>query len=697
MSLVRYEIDGDIAVITIDSPPVNCLSHAVRSGLIDALDQADLDSVIRAVVLIGAGRVFCAGADISELGSPLALAEPTFYGTVLGMLDAMSKPVVAAINGVALGGGLELALGCNYRLAAPGTKLGLPEVKLGIMPGAGGTQRLPRAIGLERALSMTLSGEPVRAEEFVGTELVREIVASDLRTAAVVFARSVAADRPLPRLRDRNVEHPYSAALLQFARGTVKGNRRALPGALPIIDAIDAAVNKKFDQGIQTELALFKALSESTEAKALQHAFIAERNAEKIDNLPADTIPREIRTAAVIGAGTMGVGIAMCFADAGIPVTILESQQDALDRGLTQIRVTYEAALKRGRLNEEQFAKRLALVQTTLSYQEIGDADIVVEAVFEDLSVKEKVFTRLDEVMKVGAILATNTSSLDINQIALFTKRPQDVVGTHFFSPANIMRLLEVVRGTKTAPDVLAAVMKLAKKIRKTTVVAGVCDGFIGNRIMDEYLRQALFLLDEGALPWQVDKALEKFGMAMGPFRVLDVVGNDVPWAVRKRRYIERPEWVSSRVADKLCERGLFGQKTGRGWYRYEPGVRDPQINPEVMQLIEEHAATLGLKRRKISDEEIVGRCIYAMINEGARILEEGIAQRASDIDVVYLCGYGFPARCGGPMFYADTVGLGNVVRSMRRYARNPYGDARFWEPAALLARLASEGSAFTK
>lgn len=697
MSLVRYEIDDDIAVVTIDSPPVNCLSQGVRSGLVDALDLADIDPTVRAVVLIGSGKAFCAGADISELGSPLAFAEPTFYGTVLGMLDSMSKPVVAAINGIALGGGLELALGCNYRIAALGVKLGLPEVKLGFMPGGGGTQRLPRAIGLERALNMTLSGDPVRAEDCAGTELVCEIIAGDLRTAATTFARNIAADRPLPRLRDLKVDHPHAAALLQFARGTVKSNRHALPGAMPIIDAIDAAVTKKFDQGMQTELALFMALSESTEAKALRHGFLAERNSEKIDDLPIGTVAREIRTAAVIGAGTMGGGIAMCFADAGIPVKILEVQQEALDRGLAQIRRNYEASLKRGKMSEEQFAQRLDLIESTLSYQDIANADIVVEAVFEELSVKEKVFTQLDAVMKEGAILATNTSSLDVNQIAAFTKRPQDVVGAHFFSPANIMRLLEVVRGVATSPEVLVSIIKLARRLRKTTVIARVCDGFIGNRMLEEYLRQALFLLDEGALPWQIDKALEKFGMAMGPFRMLDVVGNDVPWAVRKRRYIEQPEKIYSKIADKLCEQGWFGQKTGRGWYRYEPGDRVPQTDPEVARLIEDHSASLGLVRRKISDEEIVGRCIYSMVNEGAKILEEGVAQRASDIDVVYLSGYGFPARRGGPMFYADTVGLGNVVRTMRRYARNLYGDADFWEPATLLARLASEGKVFTK
>ena len=697
MSLVRYETDGDIAVITIDSPPVNCLSHGVRSELVDALDRADIDTSIRAVVLTGSGKAFSAGADISELGSTLAYVEPTFYGTVLGILDAMSKPVVAAINGVALGGGLELALGCNYRIAAPDTKLGLPEVKLGFMPGAGGTQRLPRAVGLERALNMTLSGDPIRAVDCAGTELVREIVNGDLRSGAIDFARRIAADRPLPRLRDLKVEHPHAAALLQFARSTVKSNRSAQPGAMPIIDAIDAAVNKKFDQGMQIELALFMALSESTDAKALCHAFLAERNSEKIDNVPAGTIPREILTAAIIGAGTMGAGIAMCFADAGIPVIILEVQQEALDRGLAQIRRNYEASLKRGKMSEEQFAQRLDLIKSTLSYQDIATADIVVEAVFEELSVKEKVFTQLDAVMKEGAILATNTSSLDVNRIAAFTKRPQEVIGTHFFSPANIMRLLEVVPGTKTAPDVLAGVMKLAKKLRKTTVVAGVCDGFIGNRMLEEYLRQALFLLEEGALPWQIDNVLEKFGMAMGPFRMLDVVGNDVPWSVRKRHYIEYPDKIYSKVADKLCEQGWFGQKTGRGWYRYEPGARTPQTSPEVAQLIEEHSVSLGIVRRKISDEEIVGRCIYAMINEGAAILEEGIAQKASDIDVVYLSGYGFPVRRGGPMFYADTVGLGNIIRTMSRYARNPYGDACFWEPVALLARLATEGRFFTK
>lgn len=697
MNLVRYEINSDVAIITIDSPPVNCLSHKVRIGLVDAFDLADIDPVIRAVVLTGSGKVFCAGADISELDSTLALAEPSFQKAIIGTLEAMSKPVVAVINGAALGGGLELALACHYRIAAPGVKLGLPEVKLGFMPGGGGTQRLPRAIGLERALNMALSGESVLVDDCVDSKLVQEIVKGDMRSSAIEYARRVAADRPLPRLRDLKVEHPHAAALLQFARSTVKSNRRALPGAMPIIDALDAAVSKKFDQGVETELALFMALSESTDAKALRHAFFAERNSEKIDGLPVGTIPREIRSAAIIGAGTMGGGIAMCFADAGIPVKILELQQEALDRGMANIRGNYGASLKRGKLSEEQFNLRMGLIQTTLSYQDISDADIVVEAAFEELSVKEKIFSQLDAVMKPGAILATNTSSLDVNRIAMFTKRPADVVGTHFFSPANVMRLLEVVRGVKTAPDVLAGVLKLARTLRKTSVVSGVCDGFIGNRMLEEYLRQALFILEEGALPWQIDKALEKFGMAMGPFRMLDVVGNDVPWAIRKRHYSEHPERIYSKVADKLCELGWFGQKTGRGWYRYEPEIRDPQPDQEVARLIEEHSASIGLSRRKISDEEIIGRCIYALANEGAALLKEGIAQRASDIDVVYLSGYGFPAHRGGPMFYADTVGLVNVVRSMRRYARFPHGDQLFWQPAALLAQLASEGKTFTK
>ncbi len=696
MSFVRYEQDRDVAVMTMDNPPVNCLCHEVRRGLADALDRADLDPAVRAVVLTGSAKAFSAGADIGELDSHLAFAEPDQNELVTSILERMSKPVVAALSGLALGGGLELALGCHYRVAAPGTRLGLPEVKLGFIPGGGGTQRLPRAVGLERALNMMLSGAHHRAEEFSATPLVQEIVEGDLVAGAIAFARRVADERPLSRLRDCRVDHPHAAPLLRYARSAVASNRSAPAAARSIVEAVEAAVNKPFDQGMQTEISLFMALSASTEAKALRHAFFAERNAARIDGLAADTPVREIRSAAVVGAGTMGSGIALCFADAGIPVKLLDQRQELLDKGMAAIRRTYEAAMKRGRLSEARSAELLALIQPTLSYQEIAGCDLVIEAAFEEFPIKEQIFRQLDRVMKQGAILASNTSTLNLNRIAACTGRPADVIGTHFFNPANVMPLLEVVRGGATSDELLASVINLGRRLRKTPVVAGVCDGFIGNRMIDAYLRQAMFLLDEGALPWQVDKALERFGMAMGPFRMCDIVGNDVMWAVRKRHYVEQPELICSRVADRLCEQGRFGQKSGRGWYRYLPGVREAQADQEVALLIGEHSAGIGLVRRKIADDEIVGRCIYALVNEGAAILEEGIAQRASDIDLVYLAGYGFPARRGGPMFHADSVGLGAIVRAMKRYALNPYGDARFWEPAPLLARLAAEGKKFT-
>ena len=485
-------------------------------------------------------------------------------------------------------------------------------------------------------------------------------------------------------------------AYFQFARNMVKGMAKNFPAPAKCVDAVEAAVKRKFDDGMAYERELFTALMFTPECKALRHAFFGERAASKIPDVPEDTPQRGIRKVAVIGAGTMGGGISMNFLNAGLPVVMLEMKQEALDRGVATIRKNYDNQVKKGKLKQDKLDARMALLSTTLDYADIADADMVIEAVFEDMGVKEKVFKKLDEVMKPGAILASNTSTLDLDQIAAFTSRPQDAVGTHFFSPANVMKLLEVVRGAKTAKDVLATVMALAKKIRKTAVVSGVCDGFIGNRMIEQYSRQAGFLLEEGCTPQQVDKAIEKFGFAMGPFRMGDLAGNDIGWAIRKRRYVEHPDMRYSKTADLLCEMGRYGQKTGAGWYDYQPGKRDAIPSAAVVEMIEKHRAELGITPRRISDDEIVHRLVYSLVNEGAKILQDGIASKASDIDMVYLTGYGFPLHRGGPMCYADQQGLFNVVQTMKRFAANPHDDASFWQPAPLLARLAAEGKSFT-
>ncbi len=687
-----YQAHGDIAVITLANPPVNGLGHATRAGIVDGVSRALDDAAIKAIVLVGEGKGFSGGADIREFNTPKALQEPSLH-TVIRVVESAHKPVVAAIHGLAMGGGLELALGCHYRVAAAGAQIALPEVKLGILPGAGGTQRLPRVLGLERALNMIVSGTTVMSEKLAATKLFDRMIEGELLAGALAFARSVADQRPLPKVRDIRIEHPNAEGYLQFARNTVRAVAGPFPAPLQCVEAVAAAVSKKFDEGLKIERELFLALVQTTESKALRHAFFAERAASKIPDVPADTPLRPIRSAAVIGAGTMGGGIAMNFVNAGIPVTMLEMKQEALDKGLATIRKNYENSMKKGKLTQEQLDQRMGLITGTLSYEAIGGADIVIEAVFEDMAVKEKVFTKLDEVMKPGAILASNTSTLDVDKIAAFTQRPQDVIGTHFFSPANVMKLLEIVRGAKTAKDVLATVMDLAKKIKKTGVVSGVCDGFIGNRMVEQYIRQAGFLLEEGCLPAQVDKAIEKFGFAMGPFRMSDLAGNDIGWYIRKRRYVEKPEVTYSKIADKLCEQGRFGQKTSAGWYDYKPGDRKAYPSDDVNQMIVAHSAEIGVPRRKVSDEEIVERLVYALVNEGAHILEEGIALRASDIDMVYLTGYGFPLFRGGPMFYADTAGLSNVLMAIRQYAKGQHPEA--WKPAPLLERLAAEGKGF--
>ena len=690
-----YQLHGSVAVITLNNPPVNGLGHPTRSAIVEGISRAENDAAVSAIIITGAGKAFCGGADIKEFNSPKAFAEPSLH-TVINVIENASKPVVAAIHSVCMGGGLELALGCHYRVASAGAQIALPEVKLGILPGAGGTQRLPRVVGLELALNMIVSGTTILSEKLAKTALFDELVDGDiakLMDAAHNFATKMAAVRPLPRVRDRKVDYPNYEAFLQFSRNTVRAMAGPFPAPLQCVEAVAASVTKKFDDGIAFERDLFLALVQSTESKALRHAFFGERAASKVPDVPEDTPTRPIKSVAIIGAGTMGGGIAMNFANAGIPVKLLEMKQEALEKGLGTLRKNYENTLKKGKLTQEKFDQRVALISGTMDYADIANADMVIEAVFEDMGVKEQVFKKLDEVMKPGAILASNTSTLDLDKIASFTKRPADVIGTHFFSPANVMKLLEIVRGKETAKDVLATTLALSKKIKKTGVVSGVCDGFIGNRMIEQYSRQAGFLLEEGCLPEQVDKAVEKFGFAMGPFRMGDLAGNDIGWYIRKRRAIDSPDIVYSKTADLLCEMGRFGQKTGAGWYDYKAGDRKAYPAQIVNDMIIQHSATLGLARRKISDQEIVERLVYALVNEGAAILEEGIATRASDIDMVYLTGYGFPLHRGGPMFYADTVGLVNVIAAMAHYAKGRNGE--MWKPAALMVKLAGEGRGF--
>jgi 3-hydroxyacyl-CoA dehydrogenase len=698
MTSVTTTRNGSVAVIAFGEPPVNSLGAATRRELAQAIENANADTGVVAIVLTGNRGMFSAGADITEFGGPAMLRTPNLHDLNL-VVEGSTKPVVAAIDGNCLGGGLELAMCCHYRVATEGAKLGLPEVKLGLLPGAGGTQRLPRLVGVENALNVILGGEPVPAKLFKGSPLLDALVPGDVVEAAVKLATEKAAELAkggkLPKARDLRIREPNLEGLLGFARTMVKGSFAAYPAPLKILDAVEAAATKRFDEGALVEKQLFGELMLTPVSRALRHAFFAERATVKIPDVPESTPVREIRSAAVIGAGTMGSGIAITFMNAGIPVHLLEVKQEALEAGVKRVREYYEGQVKKGRLKPEQAAEKAKLLMPTLSYDDLANCDIVIEAVFEDMGVKEKVFGTLDRVMKPGAILATNTSTLDVNHIAEMTKRPQDVIGTHFFSPANVMKLLEVVRGAKTSKEVLATTMALAKKLKKTGVVSGVCDGFIGNRMIEEYSRQAGFMLDEGASPEQIDAAAEKFGFMMGPFRMSDLAGNDIPYHIRQRRMRQFPGLKYSLVADPLIEMKRLGQKTGAGWYDYRPGDRTAYPSPVVAEMIQKYRASIGVKPRNIDDREIVDRLVYALVNEGAKILEEGIALRASDIDIVYLMGYGFPVYRGGPMCYADEVGLYAVVQRMHELARNPYGDPGFWKPAPLLARLAADGGSF--
>jgi 3-hydroxyacyl-CoA dehydrogenase len=693
MSPVEYRVQGAIAVITLANPPVNSLSLALRQALDRAIKDAEADPVVRACVLIGSDKAFSGGADIKEFGTDKAVTRPRLRD-IIDDLDQTKKPIVAALGGFALGGGFELTMACHYRVVKPGTRIALPEITLGLIPGGGGTVRLPRLMPVERATDMILSGSPIKVEDALKLGLVDAIIEGDLLAGAVKFAEELVAAgkgprhaRDLqPRLDDKAFFDNKRAELKQSARGRV--------APLANLEAIEAAVKGTPEAGQDFATATFLRLMAGTESKALRYSFLAEREAARIPDIPADTPLRDIKSAAVIGAGTMGGGIAMCFANAGIAVTVIEAKQEALDRGLATIRKNYAATVARGRLTQDAMDKRMALIGSALGLSAAAQADIVVEAVFEEMSVKQSVFKELDKVAKAGAILATNTSTLDVDQIAAVTSRPQDVIGAHFFSPANVMRLLEVIRGAKTARDVVATTMALGKKLGKVAVLSGICDGFIGNRMLEKYRVQTIALMEEGADPQQIDAALTNWGFAMGPFAVSDLAGNDIGWAVRKRRKAEGKNFTPNPVADKLCELGRFGQKAGKGWYRYEPGNRKPLTDPEVEQLIAAHRQSLGLKPRAISDEEIVDRCLFALANEGAKIVEEGIALRASDVDLVYLNGYGFPSYRGGPMFNADVVGLPKVLEKIKQWAKGHQGDA--WQPSALLVKLAGEGGKFT-
>ncbi|HUF36802.1 MAG TPA: 3-hydroxyacyl-CoA dehydrogenase NAD-binding domain-containing protein [Gemmatimonadales bacterium] len=643
----------DVEVITFANPPVNGLSHAVRLRLAEALSRAQADPAVRAIVLAGAGDLFSGGADIREFGTPASTAEPTLR-QVIDQVETSPKPVVAAIAGICLGGGLELAMGAHYRVAGAAAKLGLPEVKLGLIPGAGGTQRLPRLVGIERAVEMIVSGEPVPAAALADTRLLDRVVDGDPVPAAVELAASPdVTTKPPPRTRDLPLDEPNVAALCDAARAKLKPERPPLPAPRRIIDVIETGATMPFDEALALERHAFAELMETPESKGLRHAFFAERAAGKVDGIGPDTPVRPLDRAAVLGAGTMGAGIAVALLDAGMPTWLVEADQAALERGVARIVGIYGGQVGKGRISVAERDRRLSLLRPTLSYDDIAEADVVIEAVFESMEVKREVFQALDRVMNPGAILATNTSTLDVDAIAGFTRRPSDVLGLHFFSPAHVMRLLEVVRGRETSLEVLATALALGKRLRKVAVVAGVCDGFIGNRMLDAYVRQAFQLVEEGASPEQVDRAMEEFGMAMGPFRVGDLVGLDVSQAIREHRRATRPDYRCSTLPDKLCALGRLGQKTGGGWYDYPDGPRRPVPSPVADALVRSHRAEMGLTPRRVEDGEIVDRLLSALGREGARLLEEGIAARASDIDVVYLTGYGFPRARGGPMHYA--------------------------------------------
>ena len=674
---------GDILVVTSNNPPVNALGAAVRQGLVAAIEEAEKDDAIKAVVIRCEGQTFFAGADITEFGKPPLMP---WLPTVVDTIENCSKPVVAAIHGTALGGGLEIALGCHYRVAVPSAKLGVPEVKLGLLPGAGGTQRLPRVAGVQKALEMVTSGTPIGAKDARDLGLVDRLCEGDLQQHAVAYAEEVKQVRPLPKSSERQdkIEAADPGIFDEFRKANAR-KFRGFEAPEKNIQAVEAALAKPFAEGVLDERRLFMELMSGTQARAQQYFFFAERKAAKIEGIPEDTRPREVKKVGVIGAGTMGGGISMNFLSAGIPVTIVEMAQEALDRGTGVMRKNYEATAAKGRMSAEQVEQAMGLLSPTLEFDALKDCDLIIEAVFEQMEIKKEIFGRLDKIVKPGAILASNTSYLNIDEIAASTSRPQDVVGMHFFSPANVMKLLEVVRGAKTAPDVLVTVMGLAKKIRKVAVVAGVCHGFIGNRMLMPRQVEATKLLLEGASPEQIDRVHVEFGMPMGPFQMADLAGVDIGWH-RDPARIEN-------VRDALCAIDRWGQKKGAGFYDYDD-KRKPSPSPVVQRIIEDFAKKQGVERRQISDQEIIERTLYTMVNEGAKILEEGMAQRASDIDVVWVYGYGWPVYRGGPMFWADTEGLANIVDGLKRQEGRMGDDFSF---SQLLLDKAEKGEKFTR
>jgi 3-hydroxyacyl-CoA dehydrogenase len=694
--LVYVTRDNEIAIITINNPPVNALSQGVRAGIAEAIEQIGSDPTVKAAVLIGAGKTFVAGADIKEFGQVTSgkMQGGIAFVPLLKRIEDLNIPVVMAIHGTAFGGGLELAMAGHYRVAAPDAQVGQPEVKLGIIPGAAGTQRLPRLAGVAKALQMCAEGNPVKAKEALALGVVDRIIDGDLLAGAVAFAREVAA-KPAPRTRDRNEKlgtPEQNAAIFTAARDAAKKKARGVLAPQAAIDAVEAATMLPFDQGVEVERELFTKCLFSDQSKALIHVFFGEREVAKIPDVPKETSTIPVKSAAVIGAGTMGGGIAMNFANAGIPVLLKETEQAALDRGMNTIRKNYENTMKKGRLTQQQMDQRLALIKPRLTYDGFDQVDMVIEAVFEGMALKKQVFGELDKICKKGAILASNTSTLNIDEIAQATSRPESVIGTHFFSPANVMRLLEIVRGKLTSKEVIATCMQLSKKLGKVGVLVGNCRGFVGNRMFHPYRREAQFLVEEGASVEAVDRAMYEWGMAMGPLAVGDLAGLDVGWRIRKEyKHLEKPGVRQPLAEDSLCEMGRYGQKTGAGWYKYDENRRAIP-DPAVAELVRNAATAAGIEQRQISKEEIVDRLIYALVNEGARILEEGYALRAVDIDIIYINGYGFPAHRGGPMWYADTVGLKNVLARISEFHRQ-HGE--LWEPAPLLKRLAEEGKGF--
>jgi 3-hydroxyacyl-CoA dehydrogenase len=687
---VTFTKQGSIGIATVDNPPVNALSHAVRSGLAAAVAQADADPEVKALILICAGRTFLAGADIREFGKPL---QPPHLNELVNDLEASTKPFVAAIHGTALGGGLEVALACHFRIAVPSARLGLPEVKLGILPGAGGTQRLPRLIGVEPALQMITEGSDIPAAKAKAIGLIDEIIEGDLLAGAIAFTEKLLAEgRPIRRVGEMTAK-AENPAFFDETKAALAKKQRGFLAPQACVDAVKLSTEYPIAEGAKREYALCRELMQGNQSKAQRHAFFAEREVAKVPGVPEATPVREIKSVGVCGPGAMGTGIAMCCINAGLPVVLVGIDEPTLEKSQATMRKIYGGNVAKGTMTQEALDARMALVTPTMDYTKLGDVDLVIEAVFEDMAVKKQVFATLGKVTKPGAILASNTSYLDINALAEASGRPGDVAGMHFFNPANVMRLLENVRGAKTAPDVIATIMKFGKTIKKVSVLSGVCDGFIGNRMLAKRSREGMFLLEEGATPWQIDKVLYDFGFAMGPYQVADLAGIDIQHAARKARWDKLSEREhKANIVDQLFELGRLGQKSGKGYYIYDDR-RKATPDPEVEALIVKHSAARGITRRPVSDEEIRERLIYVMINEGAKVLEEGIAARPHDIDIVWLTGFGFPVYLGGPMFYADTIGLKTVYDALLKY-KDLVG-AEFFTPAPLLEKLALEGKGF--